>query len=36
MFRAALTTVALLSASNSMAQAKPVGHRVAVNGMRMY
>ena len=36
MSRIAVITVALLSASNALAQAKPVGHRVAVNGMRMY
>src|SRR5688572_415432 len=36
MFRIAVITVALLLASNAMAQTKPVGHRVAVNGMRMY
>jgi len=36
MLRIAVITVALLSASNALAQAKPVGHRVVVNGMRMY
>jgi pimeloyl-ACP methyl ester carboxylesterase len=36
MFRTAAIAVAFLSASNALAQAKPVGHRVDVNGMRMY
>ena len=36
MIRAALIAVALFVAGNVFAQAKAVGHRVNVNGMRMY
>jgi pimeloyl-ACP methyl ester carboxylesterase len=36
MFRLAVIAVVLLAASNALAQTKPVGRRVAVNGMRMY
>ena len=36
MFRSAVIAIALLSAGTAVAQSKPVGHRVAVNGMRMY
>ena len=36
MFRTAVIAVALLSASDALAQARPVGNRVNVNGMRMY
>ena len=36
MFRTAAIAIALLSATHALAQSRPVGNRVAVNGMRMY
>lgn len=36
MFRTALVALALLCASPALAESKPAGHRVDVNGMQMY